>query len=363
MNIITSSRGYERWLGQHLTLVPADLAQKHMHMSDDIFRFLRATYYRWAQRFPVVCEDLLDAIVVLAIGDLHIENFGTWRDALARLIWGVNDFDEAYPLVYTNDLVRLVTSVRLAAMTGHIRISPKHACEAVLEGYRKGLVNGTQPFVLENRHNKLRRLAVSKLRKPKPFWRKIESLPNATGRLPRTAVAALVASLPDVELEYELKTRRAGEGSLGRQRFVALADYQGGYIAREAKAIAPSANVWALSADPAANQIFYNQIVEAAARCPDPCLQVDDRWIVRRLSPSCSRIELQQLAAARDEHVLLKAMGRETANVHAHNEELAAKILADLDGRPADWLHKASKAMAADVEKDWHIWRSHMRSR
>jgi len=32
---------------------------------------------------------------VLAVGDLHVENFGTWRDAEGRLIWGVNDFDES----------------------------------------------------------------------------------------------------------------------------------------------------------------------------------------------------------------------------------------------------------------------------
>ena len=34
---------------------------------------------------------------VLAVGDLHTENFGTWRDAEGRLIWGINDFDEAFP--------------------------------------------------------------------------------------------------------------------------------------------------------------------------------------------------------------------------------------------------------------------------
>src|SRR5260370_32652719 len=49
---------------------------------------------------------------VLAVGDLHVENFGTWRDAEGRLTWGVNDFDEAYPLPYTIDLARLATSVR-----------------------------------------------------------------------------------------------------------------------------------------------------------------------------------------------------------------------------------------------------------
>jgi len=44
---------------------------------------------------------------VLAVGDLDLENFGTWCDSLGRLAWGINDFDEAFPLPYTHDLVRL----------------------------------------------------------------------------------------------------------------------------------------------------------------------------------------------------------------------------------------------------------------
>lgn len=38
---------------------------------------------------------------MLAIGDLHVENYGTWRDAEGRWVWGVNDFDEAFPMAYT----------------------------------------------------------------------------------------------------------------------------------------------------------------------------------------------------------------------------------------------------------------------
>ncbi len=48
------------------------------------------------------------------MGDLHIENFGTWRDLEGRLIWGINDVDEAYPVRYPNDLVRLAASAFLA---------------------------------------------------------------------------------------------------------------------------------------------------------------------------------------------------------------------------------------------------------
>src|SRR5262245_22041494 len=78
---------YEAWLGRYLTLLPADLKLKHEAMRAAKFPFLRATYYRWAQIFPKVCSKLDAAVEVLGVGDLHVENFGTWRDVEGRLVW------------------------------------------------------------------------------------------------------------------------------------------------------------------------------------------------------------------------------------------------------------------------------------
>ena len=88
---------------------------------------------------------------VLAVGDLHIASFGTWRDGFGRLIWGIDDFDEAYPLPYTNDLVRLAVSAVLDASEGEITVSLRNATEVILEGYRAGLKAGGEPFVLEEK--------------------------------------------------------------------------------------------------------------------------------------------------------------------------------------------------------------------
>src|SRR5262245_20173805 len=95
--IQASVQAYEtrlrEWLGRDL--VAKDLALKHEYMRRNPFRFLRATCWRWAERARELCPDLAGAPPVLAIGDCHIENFGIWRDAESRLVWGVNDFDEA----------------------------------------------------------------------------------------------------------------------------------------------------------------------------------------------------------------------------------------------------------------------------
>src|SRR5579883_1199317 len=95
MNIKKATRQYETWLTSYTPLVKPDIALKHKEMAGGVFPFLRATFYRWAQIWPIACKDLARAPALLAVGDLHVENFGTWRDSEGRLIWGVNDFDEA----------------------------------------------------------------------------------------------------------------------------------------------------------------------------------------------------------------------------------------------------------------------------
>src|SRR5581483_7821637 len=138
MRIRQATTEYERWLGQHLKLIGKDVQLKHRAMRSAPFPFLRATYYRWAQIWAEICGDAAQAPKALAVGDLHVENFGTWRDIEGRLIWGINDFDEAWPLPYTNDLIRLATSALLAEMT----VAAKAGTQAILEGYAAGVEAG-----------------------------------------------------------------------------------------------------------------------------------------------------------------------------------------------------------------------------
>src|SRR5207244_8417489 len=114
---------------------------------------------------------------VLGVGDLHIENFGTWRDVEGRLVWGVNDFDEAAELPFANDLVRLAASALLAIEARHLLVKTKDVCAIILDGYRKSLSERGHPFVLEEENKWLRQIALNELRDPVSFWLKMESLP------------------------------------------------------------------------------------------------------------------------------------------------------------------------------------------
>jgi len=346
MNIVEATRGYERWMAQHIFVVRADIAEKHRRMSESPFVLLRGTFYRWMQVWPSLCASLLDAPVVQAVGDLHIENFGTWRDLEGRLVWGVNDVDEACRVPYTNDLVRLATSATLATRHGRFHLGERDICEAVLEGYTTAIERGGRPFVLEERHRWLRSLALNKLRHPVPYWAAFDAMPRATGEIPKSI---LRAALPHPRLPYRVVRRVAGVGSLGRTRVVALAEWGGARVAREAKAWLPSAAVWAtgrrtIGQDPA-------KLLARAVRTPDPFQTFHDKWIVRRLAPDCSRIELGDLPTVRDDRRLLRAMGWETANLHVGRTP--SRVRADLRTRPRRWLERAASKMADAVEADW----------
>jgi len=359
MNIVKSTRLYEDWLGSHIHLVKADLQLKHQHMAEGAFPFLRATFYRWMQLWPQVCADLSKAPGVLGVGDLHVENFGTWRDIEGRLVWGVNDFDEAAELAFTNDLVRLATSAILAAEAGHLSLKAKDACSVILDGYLKSLAERGNPFVLEEEHRWLRQIALSELRDPVHFWRKLESLPRVLGAIPASAQDALEHLLPERGLDYRIARRIAGLGSLGHLRLVAIAECRGGKIAREAKVLAPSAVHWA-HGDYGPADLLYQAIISRAVRSIDPFVQLRGRWIVRRLSPHCCRIELAVLPTDRDDLRLLFAMGWETANIHLGSQSARRQIRQYLDRLKANWLTTASRNMADAVTKDWRDWKKSM---
>ncbi len=347
MNFAKATAKYEAWLARHLRMVSADLEFKHAQMRIAPFPFLRATFYRWAQLWPAVCAGAAKAPRVLAVGDLHVENFGTWRDVEGRLIWGINDFDEAWRLPYTIDLVRLATSALMAGMS----CDTKHAIAAIQAGYSEALAAAGKPFALAEHHPVLRAMATARLHEPNTYWEKLHALASIAGKPPAGAVKAVARMMPEAGIACRWAHRVAGLGSLGRERYVALGEWRGGSIAREAKALAPSAAFWAEEGTGTA-PILYQEILDSAVRCHDPFVRFQKRWIVRRLAPDCSRIELSAMPKERDELRLLHAMGFETANVHLGSGK-ASVLAADLKKRPRNWLYTAAKAMQKTVEADF----------
>jgi len=356
-DIVEATAEFESWAARHVTLIPSDVKLKHRDMAQAAFPFFRATFYRWAQLWPMVCPELAHAPKVLAVGDLHVENFGTWRDLEGRLIWGVNDFDEAWPAAYTVDLVRLVTSAYLAIHEEHLSIPRKRACEVIEQGYRDSLAHGGGPFVLAEKHKWLRLLAVSALRDPVIFWKKILACPRYRGTLPKDVWQLIHSSMPRATFNYELRSRIAGLGSLGHPRVLALATWDAAHIVREAKQLTPSAWIWTQKLK--SYTVLSRKLVEIALRIQDPHVHFAEHWVVRRLAPDCCHIEIQTLPEKRDEERLAYYMGWETANIHIGSLKAIPAVKRDLARRKGRWLHKAAKAMQRVTLKEWKEWSRH----
>src|SRR5258708_23043870 len=82
-------------------------------------------------------------------------------------------------------------------------------------------------------------------------------------------------------------------------------------------------------------------------------MEVRDGWLVRRLSPDCSRIELATLPKPRDEGLLLRAMGWEAGNIHLGTRGAGKAALADLKRRKSAWLREAATKMGRLVPAHW----------
>ncbi|GGZ54432.1 hypothetical protein GCM10010387_55710 [Streptomyces inusitatus] len=115
--------------GELLAADPAAFRIKFRKMAASAFAFYRGTaglFYSDLEREHTARGDegihqgpYLDERTsrVWIHGDLHAENFGTYMDSNGRLIFNVNDFDEAYVGPFTWDLKRLAASLALIGYT------------------------------------------------------------------------------------------------------------------------------------------------------------------------------------------------------------------------------------------------------
>ncbi|HPG88407.1 MAG TPA: DUF2252 family protein [Hyphomicrobium sp.] len=347
-SIVDSKRRFDSWLSEQLgdELVRADLAEKDKLLRESPFVFLRGSYWRWAETILEICPSLADAPPVLAVGDIHLENFGTWRDADGRLVWGVNDFDEAAEMPYVLDLVRLATSVALAedARKGLL----PDACQAILKGYLDGIAN-PGAIVLDRKWQWLRDDVTVADDRRKRFWKKLDA--RVAEMAPAHFHGSLAAAMPAGVTEFDTARRVAGTGSLGRPRWIGVANWQGADVVREAKKILPSA--WYLTRLPAPSTSRCADAANGKFRAGDPWYVARDGIVVRRLSPNNRKVEVENRSDFLLSASMHDVMGRELANVHMGNGASNDAVRDDLMKRHSKWLVSAAEQAAKFVTADF----------
>ena len=112
-----------------------------------------------------------------------------------------------------------------------------------------------------------------------------------------------------------------------------------------------------------AGRTHPERIVDHSMGARDPFLRFSDGWRIRRLAPDCCKLDLGDLPGQQDAERLLRAMGKETANIHLGSPEAIPGIRSHLKSLRKEWLLTAARTMAEAVREEWKEWRSFQEAR
>ena len=227
---------------------PERLAMKYQAMRSSPFVFLRGTCHLFYAGLPR--EKVLDeAPPVWICGDMHLENFGSYKGDNRLVYFDNNDFDEACLAPNLYELARLLTSVLVGA--ADLKVSRAQAlalCHTALDSYGAALVFGKARWIeAETSVGMVRDLFDALASRPRAAFLDRRSVLKGKTRvlkvdgkkaLPvsdqqRAAVTEFMNKFaasqpnPDFYRILDVARRIAGTGSLGVDRYVMLVEGKG----------------------------------------------------------------------------------------------------------------------------------------
>ena len=224
------------------------LKLKYQAMRANPFSFFRGSCHLFYQDWPE-CGPLNDAPLAWICGDLHLENFGSFKGDNRLVYFDLNDFDEAVLAPCTWEIARFLTSVFLAA--DNLSYSQSEAfilAKSALDSFTQALCNGHVYSVeTQTAQGLVKELLVSlQQRKRKDFLDNRTELVNKQRRLkldPKRNFALgeskfeklkrLIDDLgsksknSDFFKVLDIAGRIGGNSSLGLERYVILVEGKG----------------------------------------------------------------------------------------------------------------------------------------
>ena len=226
-----------------------DLVQlKYQRMKANSFAFFRGTCHLFFEDWPQGTP-LDSAPLAWSCGDLHLENFGSYKGDNRLPYFDINDFDEAALAPCTWDLARLLTSIHVAARTLNLNEADVAALGLVfMSTYSTALAHGKAYMVeAETADGMVKELLDSvKERKRKDFLDKHTHISGDRRKIIIDGKHTTVITVQEREqVESFMKPwganqsdpkffqlldvahRIAGTGSLGLDRYVLLVEGNG----------------------------------------------------------------------------------------------------------------------------------------
>ena len=302
---------------------PERLRIKYRAMRADTFAFLRGTCHLFYARLPRGGV-FKSGPLVWVCGDLHLENFGSYKGDNQLVYFDVNDFDESALAPATWDLARFLTSLQIGAgSVGGNRSKVRAMSQTFLDAYCQALVLGKAYWVERETATGLVRDLLDGLRdRERPRLLEAHTITKGKKRLlrvdgkkalptspaQRAAIAAFMQDFakgqahPEFYSVLDVARRIAGTGSLGVDRYVLLIEGKGSpqsnYLL-DLKQALPSSLVPYLKATQPRWRTEANRVVDLQRRVQavsmaflQPVLLSERPFVLRGLQPAEDRIAL-----------------------------------------------------------------------
>ena len=374
---------------------PERLQLKYSAMRTNPFVFLRGTCHLFYDRLPRGGV-FKSAPLAWVCGDLHLENFGSYKGDNRLAYFDLNDFDEAALAPASWDLVRFLTSLRIGAdslaVTGD---EAQTLCQTFLDAYASALALGKAYWVERDTADGLVRALLDGLRNrsrvafldSRTTLKGKKRLLRVDGKKALPATPAQRAAVtdfmhdfakglpnPDFYAVRDVARRIAGTGSLGVDRYVILVEGKGSpdsnYILDLKKSL-PSSLMPHLNVTQPAWESEATRVVALQRRLQavsmaflQPVNFAGASHVLRGLQPSEDRVALSQSSSRTmsDLEQVIGAMGRIVAWGQLRSAGRAGSALTDElieFGHRTPWkasLLDASQECVAQVRKDWSLY-------
>ncbi|MBI3480756.1 MAG: DUF2252 family protein [Nitrosomonadales bacterium] len=235
-------------LGNNKGRDPQRLTMKYAKMAQSPFIFLRGACHLFYDGLPDL-PLFRDAPRAWSCGDLHFENFGSYKGDNRLVYFDINDYDEAALAPLTWDMIRLLTSIQCGAGALNATHAESLAVSlSCLNAYRNALINGKALWVeretsvglvnalLTTLHGRERATFLDKRTIRKNHRRSlildgVKALPASDAQ--KEMVTEFLDNFASMQTEpkffqvLDIGRRIAGTGSLGVERYVVLVEGKG----------------------------------------------------------------------------------------------------------------------------------------
>jgi uncharacterized protein (DUF2252 family) len=377
---------------------PERLRLKFRALRSDAYAFFRGTAALFYRSLPKA-RVLTKAPATLACGDLHLENFGSYKGDNRLVYFDLNDFDEACVAPIAFELTRFITSIYVSAKP--LKIGDKQAAALIqnfLDIYCAALQTTKPRWVerasatgpvrallqsLKRRHHMdlIARRTEQTKGKTRLIVDGVHALP--TSEKERAAGEAILAAFartqpdPTFYKPIDIARRIAGNGSLGLERYVALVRGTGGAEGRylldikHSNASALAAALVAVStrtqprwASDAERVVCIQQTMQAIAPSQLAAVALGRHsYMIKELQAFADRVNLQRLIGKRAAFSdVVKTMAEVIAWAHLRGASRfgadSADALADYAGNHAwrEGLVSLAQDSAMLIGKQWQAF-------